>query len=110
MGYDVSGWRTDAPNQVGYRVGYQFWPPGQAMGAQFAQAKPEGAVVDGTQNWSLTSYNHNIYLEVASQSRGQLSSPLMDGRQRSARIGYSYLVGSTSGQDLSFILYGEGLG
>ena len=47
MGYNVSGWRTDAPNQVGYRVGYQFWTPGQAMGAQFAQAKPEGAVVDG---------------------------------------------------------------
>jgi hypothetical protein len=91
MGYNVSGWRTEAPNQVGYRVDYQFWTPGQAMGAQFAQAKPEGAVVDGTQNWSVTSYNHNIYLDVASQ-----------------RIGYSFLVGSTSGQDLS--LYSDGLG
>ena len=91
MGYNVSRWRTDAPNQVGYWVGYQFWTPGQAMGAQFAQAKPEGAVVDGTQNWSLTSYNYNIYLDVASQ-----------------RIGYSFLVGSTSGQDLS--LYSDGLG
>jgi hypothetical protein len=91
MGYNVSGWRTDAPNQVGYWVGYQFWTPGQAMGAQFAQAKPEGAVVDGTQNWSLTSYNYNIYLDVASQ-----------------RIGYSFLVGSTSGRDLS--LCGDGLG
>jgi hypothetical protein len=93
MGYNVSGWGTGAPNQVGYRVGYQFWTPGQAMGAQFAQAKPEGAVVDRTQNWSLTSYNHNIYLDVASQ-----------------RIGYSFLVGSTSGQDLSVMLCGEGLG
>jgi hypothetical protein len=110
VGYNVFGWRTDAPNQVGYCVGYQFWTPVQAMDAEFAQAKPEGAVVDGTQNWSLTSYNHNIYLDVASQSRGQLSSPLMDGRQRSARIGYSYLAGSTSGQDLSFMLCGEGLG
>jgi hypothetical protein len=91
MGYNVSRWRTDAPNQVGYWVGYQFWIPGQAMGAQFAQAKPEGAVVDGTQNWSLTSYNHNIYLDVASQ-----------------RIGYSFL-GSTS-SDLSVMLCGEGLG
>jgi hypothetical protein len=110
MGYNVSRWRTDAPNQVGYRVGYQFWTPGQAMGVQSAQDKAEGAVVDGTQNWSLTGYNYNIYLDVASQSRGQLSSPLMDGRQRSARIGYSYLVGSTSGQDLSFMPCGEGLG
>jgi hypothetical protein len=93
MGYDVSGWRTDASNQVRYRVGYQFWTPGQAMGTQFAQAKPEGAVVGGTQNWSLTSYNHNIYLDVASQ-----------------RIGYSFLVGSTSGHDLSVMLCGEGLG
>ena len=67
MGDNISGWGTGAPNQVGYRVGYQFWTPGQAMGAQFAQAKPKGAVVDGTQNWSLTSYNHNIYLDVASQ-------------------------------------------
>jgi hypothetical protein len=97
MGYNVSRWRTDAPNQVGYWVGYQFWTPGQAIGAQFAQAKPEGAVVDGTQNWSPTSYNYNIYLEyniyldVASQ-----------------RIGYSFLVGSTSGRDLS--LCGDGLG
>jgi len=39
MGYDVFGWRTDAPNQVGYRVSYQFWTPGQAVGAQFAQAQ-----------------------------------------------------------------------
>jgi hypothetical protein len=92
MGYDVSGWRTDAPNRVGYRVGYQFGPPGQARGAQFAQAKPEGAVVDGTQNWSLTSYNRNIHLDVGSQ-----------------RIGYSFLVGSTFG-DLSLMLCGEGLG
>jgi hypothetical protein len=89
MGDNVSGWGTDAPNQVGYRVAYQFW----AMGAQFAQAKPEGAVVNGTKNWSLTSYNHNIYLDVASQ-----------------RTGYSFLVGSMSGQDLSVILCGEGLG
>jgi hypothetical protein len=91
MGYNISGRRTDAPNQVGYWVGYQFWTPVQAMGAKFAQAKPEGAVVHGTQNWSVTSYNHNIYLDVASQ-----------------RIGYSFLVGSTSGQDLS--LYSDGLG
>ena len=58
MGDNISGWGTGAPNQLGYRVGYQFWTPGQAMGAQFAQAKPKGAVIDGTQNWSLTSYNH----------------------------------------------------
>jgi hypothetical protein len=92
MGYNASGCGTDDPNQVGYRVSYQFWTPGQAMGAQFAQAQPEVAVVDGTQNWSLTSYNHNIHLDVASQ-----------------RIGYSFLVGSTFG-DLSLMLCGEGLG
>jgi hypothetical protein len=44
MGDNASGWDTDAPKQVGYRAGYQFWTPAQAMGAQFAQAKPEGAV------------------------------------------------------------------
>jgi hypothetical protein len=93
MGSNVSGWRTDAPNQVGYRVRYQFWTAGQAMGAQLGQAKREGAVVDGTRNWSLASYNHNIYLDVAPQ-----------------RIGYSFLVGSTSGQELGVILCGEGLG
>jgi hypothetical protein len=91
MGDNVSGWGTGAPNQVGYRVGSQFWTAGQAMGAQFAQAKPKGTVVDRTQNWSLTSYNHNIYLDVASQ-----------------RIGYSFF-GSTS-SDLSVMLCGEGLG
>ena len=41
MGDNVSGWGTGAPNQVGYRVGYQFWTPGQEIGAHFAQAKPE---------------------------------------------------------------------
>ena len=92
MGSSVSGRDSGAPNQVGYRVDYRFWTPVQAMGAQFVQAKPEGAVVDGTQNWSLTSYNHNIHLDVASQ-----------------RIGYSFLVGSTFG-DLSLMLCGEGLG
>ena len=61
------------------------------MGAQFAQAKPKGTVVDRTQNWSLTSYNHNIYLDVASQ-----------------RIGYSFLDSTSS--DLSVMLCGEGLG
>ena len=93
MGYNVSGRGTDAPNQVGYRVDYRFWTPGQAMGAQFAQAKPDGVVVGRTQNWSLTSYNHNTDLDVASQ-----------------RTGYSFLVGSTSGHDLSVMLCGEGLG
>ncbi len=92
MGYNVSGRRTDASNQVRYSVGYQFWTPGQTISAQFTQAKPEGAVVDGTRNWSLTSYNHNIRLDVAPQ-----------------RIGYSFLVGSTFG-DLSLMLCGEGLG
>ena len=92
MGYNVSGWGTDTRNQVGYSVDYRFWTPGQAIGAQCAQSKPEGAVVDGTQNWSLTSYNHNIDLNVASQ-----------------RTGYSFLVGSTFG-DLSLMLCGEGLG
>jgi hypothetical protein len=91
MGYNVSGGRTVAPNQVAYWLGYQFWTPGQTMGAEFAQAKPEDAVVDGNRNWSVTSYNHNIHLGVPSQ-----------------RIGYSFLVGSTSGHDLS--LCGDGLG
>ena len=88
MGENVSGRGTGAPSQVGYRVGYQFWTP-HAMGAQFAQAKPKGTVVDRTQNWRLTSYNHN--LDVGSQ-----------------RIGYAFL-GSTS-SELSVMLCGEGLG
>jgi hypothetical protein len=96
MAYNVSGWGTVAPNQIGYWVGYQFGPPGQGTGpdegAQFAQAKPEGGVMDGTQNGSLTSYNHNIYLDVESQG-----------------IAYSFLVDNTSDQDLSFMLCGGGL-
>lgn len=92
MSYNVSGWGTVAPNQVGYWVGYQWGTPGQDMGAQFAEAKPEGAVIDGTSNGSLTSYNHNIYLDVASQG-----------------ITYSFSVDNTSDQDLSFMLCGGGL-
>lgn len=91
MSYNASGWGTVAPNQVGYWVGYLI-NGGQDMGAQFAEAKPEGAVIDGTQNGSLTSYNHNIFLDVQTQG-----------------ITYSFLVDNTSGQDLSFMLCGGGL-
>jgi hypothetical protein len=93
MGDNVSGWGTDASNQVSYRASYQSWTPGQPWVVQFDKAKPESAVIEGTQNWSLTSYNHNICLDVASRE-----------------IGYSFLVGGASGSDLSVILCGEGLG
>jgi hypothetical protein len=45
MAYNFSGWGTATPNQVGYWVGYQL-NNGQDFGAQFAEAKPEGAVLD----------------------------------------------------------------
>jgi hypothetical protein len=87
MSYNVSGWGTAAPKAqiwVGYLIN-----GGQDLGAQFAQAKPEGATQDGTQNGSFTSYNHDIYLEVATQ-----------------KITYSFLAQNTSPQDLSFMLCG----
>jgi hypothetical protein len=91
MAYNFSGWGTATPNQVGYWVGYQL-NNGQDFGAQFAEAKPEGAVLDGTQNGSFTSYNHNIFLDVETQT-----------------ISYSFLIDNTSDQDLSFMLCGGGL-
>ena len=60
MAYNVSGWGTAAPNAK-YWVGYLI-NGGQDFGAQFAQANPEGATIDGTQNGSFTSYDHDIYL------------------------------------------------
>jgi hypothetical protein len=88
MSYNVSGWGTAAPKaQIG--VGYLI-NGGQDLGAQFAQAKPEGATQDGTQNGSFTSYNRDIYLEVATQ-----------------KITYSFLAQNTSPQDLSFMLCAE---
>ena len=90
MGYNVSGWGTIAPNAT-YWVGYVL-NGGQDFGAQFAQGKPEGAVNDGTQNGSITSYNHDIYLEVATQ-----------------KITYSFTAQNTSPQYLSFMLCGGGL-
>jgi hypothetical protein len=90
MAYNVSGWGTVSANQQGYWVGYLI-NGGADFGAQYAQAKPEGAAIDGTQNGSLTSYNHDIYLDVASQ-----------------HLTYSFLVNNTSNQDLSFMLCGGG--
>jgi hypothetical protein len=90
MAYNVSGWGTAAPNAK-YWVSYVI-NGGQDFGAQFAQAKPEGAVQDGTQNGSFTSYNHDIYLDVASQ-----------------HLTYSFWAQNTSPQYLSFMLCGGGL-
>jgi hypothetical protein len=90
MAYNVSGWGTIAPNATIW-VGYVF-NGGQDFGAQFAQAKPEGATIDGTQNGSITSFNHDIFLEVSTQ-----------------HITYSFLAQNTSPQDLSFMLCGGGL-
>jgi hypothetical protein len=86
---------TIAPNAT-YWVGYQI-NGGQDFGAQFAQAKPEGAALDGTQNGSITSYNHNIYLEVETQ-----------------KITYSFTAQNITAQGaspqyLSFMLCGGGL-
>jgi hypothetical protein len=90
MAYNVSGWGTAAPNAKIW-VSYQI-NGGQDFGAQFAQAKPEGALADGTQNGSFTSYNHDIYLDVASQ-----------------KITYSFWAQNSSDQYLSFMLCGGGL-
>jgi hypothetical protein len=95
MGYNFSGWGTIGPNAQ-YWVSYQL-NGGQDFGAQFAQAKPEGALEDGTENGSITSFNHNIYLDVATQ-----------------KITYSFTAQNitaqgTSPQSLSFMLCGGGL-
>jgi hypothetical protein len=59
---------------------------------EFAEAKPEGALQDGTENGSFTSYNHNIYLDVHSQ-----------------HLTYSFYAQNTSSQYLSFMLCGGGV-
>lgn len=90
MAYNVSGFGTIGPNatiSVGYIIN-----GGQDFGAQFAQAKPEGAVIDGTQNGSITSFDHDLFLDVPTQ-----------------HIVYSFLARNTSAQDLSFMLCGGGL-
>jgi hypothetical protein len=75
------GWGTAAPNAK-YWVSY-------VLNGEFAEAKPEGALQDGTENGSFTSYNHNIYLDVPSQ-----------------HLTYSFYAQNTSSQYLSFMLCG----
>ena len=89
MAFNISGFGTIAPNAT---VTVCFSWGGQDHGAVFAQAKPEGATIDGTQNRSLTSYNHNIALDVATQ-----------------HITYSFQAQNTSPQFLSYMLCGGGL-
>lgn len=87
MAYNVSGWGTAAPN-ANYWVGYSI-NGGEDFGAQ---AKPEGAVIDGTENGSFTSSGHTVL-------------PLVDTQQ----IWYSFNAFNNSSQYLSFMLCGGGL-
>jgi hypothetical protein len=95
MAYNVSGWGTVVANST-MTVSYQFgsaWPaPGQDMGAQFGQGKPEGGVSDGSSDGSLVSFNHQINLTVENQG-----------------IGYFFQLQNPTGSDTSFMLCGGGL-
>jgi hypothetical protein len=62
VAYNQSGWGTVPPNAsipVTYIIN-----GGQDFGAQFAQGKPEGALLDGSSDGRLVSYNHEIGLNV----------------------------------------------
>ena len=90
MGYNISGFGSvigKMPLIVPYEIN-----GGQDLGAQFAQAKPEGATIDGTENGSIISSNHSISLDVATQ-----------------KITYSFIAQGTTTQELSFMLCGGGL-
>lgn len=85
MGLNISGFGTAAPNAT-FWIGYHYFGETD-HGAQFAQAKPEGAAMDGTEDGSFVCTGHEIHLEVNAQ-----------------RIGYSFWAQNTSAQYLSFML------
>jgi len=90
MAYNVSGWGTVAANAT-ISVGYIFGK-GDDHGAQFAQGKPEGAVIDGSSNGSLVSFNHQIDHDV-----------------NSGAISYVFQLRNLTDSDTSFMLCGGGL-
>lgn len=91
MAYNISGFGTVAAGAT-ITVAYHF-PNGTGdMGAQFAQGKPEGAVIDGSSDGALVSSNHEIRLTVA------------DGT-----IHYRFQLQNLTGSDTSFMLCGGGL-
>jgi hypothetical protein len=90
MAYNVSGWGTvlaGATIPVGYLIN-----GGQDHGAQFAQGKPEGALIDGSSDGALVSFNHQINLIV-----------------ETGVIAYIFQLQNMTGSDTSFMLCGGGL-
>jgi hypothetical protein len=97
MAFNISGFATisgspasPAPPTV-FSVWFSFGDPGDE-GAQFAQAKPEGALIDGSSDGALLSFNYEIDLTVAT---GQIT--------------YRLDVQNLTGSDTSFALCGGGL-
>ena len=90
MSYNVSGWGTVAAGAT-IPVAYIFGS-GQDLGAQYAQGKPEGALIDGSSDGALVSFNHQINLTVATGA-----------------IVYVFQLTNLTGSDTSFMLTGGGL-
>jgi hypothetical protein len=90
MAFNVSGWGSVEPFAT-ITVGY-CWPGGGDHGAQYAEGKPEGALLDGSSNGDLVSNNQEIMLDVASQ-----------------QISYAFTLSNRTAQLQSFMLCGGGL-
>jgi hypothetical protein len=89
MSFNVSGWGTVVANQT-MGFGYIFGS-GDDHGAQYAMGKPEGAILDGSSNGDLVSFNPEIFLDVASGA-----------------ISYAIQIKNNTGSDTSFMLCGGG--
>jgi hypothetical protein len=89
MSFNVSGWGTVTANST-MTVVYIFGA-GDDHGAQYAMGKPEGAVLDGSSNGDLVSFNPEIFLDVASGA-----------------ISYAIQIQNNTSSDTSFALTGGG--
>jgi hypothetical protein len=89
MAYNISGWGTVGPYQT---ISVFYYWPGQDLGAQFAEGKPEGATIDGSGNGALVSFNHQLALDVETQ-----------------QITYWFELKNLTGEYQSFMLCGGGL-
>ena len=89
MSFNVSGWGTVVADQT---MGFGYvYGNGEDHGAQYAMGKPEGALLDGSSNGDLVSFDPEIFLDVATGA-----------------ISYAIQIRNNTGSDTSFALTGGG--
>lgn len=89
MSFNVSGWGTVVADQT---MGFGYiYGDGEDHGAQYAMGKPEGALLDGSSNGDLVSFDPEIFLDVGSGA-----------------ISYAIQIRNNTGSDTSFALTGGG--